>query len=625
MRREPSVGKIALSALLTLMLALSAAQVLVRNSNVLYQEAIAAQPEPWGDWEHYHNYTEIVSTLFHLNNTYSNIVDVFSIGKSWLNQDIYCIKLTNETSVLPKPKLLFVGYHHARERITAELTLCFAVQTVRGYGVNATITRMLNFSEIYLVVALNADGFEAVEQNEWHRKNLHPFDEDSDSLVDEDPPDDQDGDGYIENLQQGNGAEWEVVQWEGVDDDVDVSLNEDWIGGVDLNRNYGYEWDAPVYSGSPDPNAEDFRGPAPFSEPETQAIRNLALQHDFRYSVSFHSGAESISYPWDYTTAPAPHESALREIASDLSQLTHASYSQAGAWYTLSGSLDDWMYGNRSTFAFTCEIYTNGSAWQYEPGPLPGQRWEKGVFELFNPKPAEIETVVERWLPVFFSLANRAIVEADASPPVTVADYDGSWHSADFAITLTATDDFSGVAETYYRINDGAITKVSSDGQPEITVEGAANKLEYWSKDALGTEETPHKVLTGIKLDKAAPIVTISSPIMGQEIRSPNATALRTSSDEPSGISYYEARCDDDPWINLNASTTYTYTGLADGSHMISVRAVDRAGNVAQESVNFMINTSPLPGPRYVEAAVVAAVVVVTLVAAVYFFKIRRH
>jgi hypothetical protein len=484
---------------------------------------------------------------------------------------------------------------------------------------------MLNFSEIYLIVALNVDGFEAVERNEWHRKNLRPFDEDSDGLFDEDIPDDQDGDGYMENLQQWNDVEWEDVQWEGVDDDFDGLLNEDWTGGIDLNRNYDYQWDAPVYSGSPDPEAEDFRGPAPFSEPETQALRNLALKHDFRYSVSFHSGAESISYPWDYTTMPARDESTLREIASNLSQLTHASYSQAGAWYTLSGSLDDWMYGNRSTLAFTCEIYTNEGGWQYEPGPIPNQRWEKGVFEFFNPQPLGIEAVVERWIPVFFSLANRAIGEVDTSPPVTAADYDGSWHNEDFAIALAATDDFSGVAETYYRINDGAIRKVSVDGQPEITVQGVANRLEYWSKDALGTEEMPHKVLRDIKLDKAAPVVTISSPIIGQEIRSANATASWASSDEPSGISYYEVRCDDEPWINLNASTTYAFTGLVDGSHMISVRAVDRAGNIAQDSVNFVVNTSPWPQPRYLEAAVVAVMVVVALIAAVYFLKVRKR
>jgi len=100
---------------------------------------------------------------------------------------------------------------------------------------------------------------------------------------------------------------------------------------------------------------------------------------------------------------------------------------------------------------------------------------------------------------------NITVLE-DATPPVTADDYDGAWHTSDFTITLTAVDEGSGVAETYYRINDGPTRAVSADGHPVIAEEGADNKLEYWSVDYAGNEE-PHKVLTGIKLDKTAPII----------------------------------------------------------------------------------------------------------------------
>jgi len=70
------------------------------------------------------------------------------------------------------------------------------------------------------------------------------------------------------------------------------------------------------------------------------------------------------------------------------------------------------MYGNRSTIALTCEIYGNDSAWQYEPGPEPGTWWEKGVFQVFNPTPDQIEVVIERWLPVFSYITERGIRDA---------------------------------------------------------------------------------------------------------------------------------------------------------------------------------------------------------------------
>lgn len=88
----------------------------------------------------------------------------------------------------------------------------------------------------------------------------------------------------------------------------------------------------------------------------------------------------------------------------------------------------------------------------------------------------------------------------DEAPPNTTHDHDGVWHNGDFMITLMATDYESGVAETYHRINDGAIKAVSVDGQPLITTESANNTLEYWSIDNAGNEEASHKILTSIKL-----------------------------------------------------------------------------------------------------------------------------
>ncbi len=95
----------------------------------------------------------------------------------------------------------------------------------------------------------------------------------------------------------------------------------------------------------------------------------------------------------------------------------------------------------------------------------------------------------------------------DDISPITVDDYDGLWHNAYFTINLTATDYGSGVAGTYYRINNGPVKSVSVDGQPLVTTEGANNTLEYWSVDNAGNEEE-HKFLTGIKLDKTTPSIT---------------------------------------------------------------------------------------------------------------------
>jgi PKD repeat protein len=128
----------------------------------------------------------------------------------------------------------------------------------------------------------------------------------------------------------------------------------------------------------------------------------------------------------------------------------------------------------------------------------------------------------------------------DFIPPTTIQDYDGSWRSTDFAINLEATDDFTGVAETYYKINEGPTRAVSVDGQPFITTQGDSNYLEYWSIDNAGNEELPHSILTDIKLDKTAPTGSITISNGEVYTTSTSVTLTLTAADTISGV--YQVR-----------------------------------------------------------------------------------
>lgn len=61
--------------------------------------------------------------------------------------------------------------------------------------------------------------------------------------------------------------------------------------GVDLNRNYDYCWDCNEDGSSSKPCAEDYRGTAPFSEPETQAIKGFVekYQNSLKVVVNIHA------------------------------------------------------------------------------------------------------------------------------------------------------------------------------------------------------------------------------------------------------------------------------------------------------------------------------------------------
>ncbi len=436
------------------------------------------------DWTDYHNYSEVVAILLALNQTYPDVVDVFSIGKSWQNRDIYCVRLTNESDSEPKPEVFFVGYHHAREPISAELPLYFVVYAATNYPLNETIKELVNNSEIYIVVALNVDGFDLFEENDWQRKNARPTNEDYDPFVDEDPPEDEDGDGFIEQLIDYTNPQYpQFIRWEGTDNDADGRYAEDWVGGVDLNRNYDYMWEA----GSPYPQSEIYRGPSPFSEPETQAIRDLVLEHDFIYAISFHSGTELILYPWGYTYDPPPDEARFIEVSADLSDITGGTpYEQSSYLYFTYGVWDDWMYGVAGVYAITCEIFTNDT---YEgvvhPGPYPNSFWEGGLKYWFNPFPENIEAVVLRWLPTFFYITNRTIGEAFHNLAIDSVTTDRTVVGEGYTVDVNVSVHNEGLFEETFNVTIHANTTIlhaqtiTLTGQSSVTVTFAWNTTGF--------------------------------------------------------------------------------------------------------------------------------------------------
>jgi len=217
-------------------------------------------------------------------------------------------------------------------------------------------------------------------------------------------------------------------------------------------------------------------------------------------------------------------------------------------------------------------------------------------------------------------------VTPDFTPPITFSDYDGLWHTTDFTINLNATDDLSGVGEIYYKVNDGANKTVSVDGQPNITTENATNSLEYWSVDNAGNEELPHNILTGIKLDKTAPAVSMISPLNGSEVKSSTLMAQWNASDDTSGIDHYEIKLDGGSWANVGTNTTHTFMELGEGEHTLEIKAVDKVGMTKLDSIRFTVNTSLLLGPGYIEEIIILAItILVVLGIALYFSKIRKH
>jgi len=276
----------------------------------------------------YHTLTQIETILQNIATNYPTITSLYSIGTTYEGRNIWCLEISDNPGVDEgEPGVFYMGLHHAREWPTVEICLYIANQLTSQYGSNPDITNVVNNRRLWLVTCVNPDGYYYCHDlgNDW-RKNRKPYS------------------GGI---------------------------------GVDLNRNYGGSSDGnawgswgSVFEGSAthDPSEEVYCGPSPFSELETQAIRNIFLNNDICTSISWHTYSELVMWPWGYTSTYAPDRNYLKQIGEQIaSKITRQSGSgtytpqQSCALYPTTGDTDDWAYGyghyvqGRPTFSYTIE------------------------------------------------------------------------------------------------------------------------------------------------------------------------------------------------------------------------------------------------------------------------------
>jgi len=269
--------------------------------------AVAQQAPPPIAFDHYHTLAEIDAYLHEVAARYPELVTLHEIGYSRAGRPIWAVDVNNPTTGPAHEKAGFYvdGNIHGGEVLGGEGALAFLQRLLAGYGSDPRITELVDTRAFYIVPIVNPDGRAiSVDTPENHRWNIRPVDEDGDGLVDEDPPEDLDGDGRMLQMRYPDPeGRWSVhptdprrmvrvdedadeapryqLAREGVDNDDDGRFNEDRVGGVDLNRNFPANWSAAQFAS----------GPFPLSEPETHALvtyitarPNIAAIHTFHTS-----------------------------------------------------------------------------------------------------------------------------------------------------------------------------------------------------------------------------------------------------------------------------------------------------------------------------------------------------
>ena len=259
------------------------------------------------DFSHYHTYGEVTAFLRQWAADYPNLVELYSVGKTFEDRDIWQITITNKATGkdTDKPAMFIEGNRHSGEVTAAESALWFAWHILTGYGHDPALTKLVDTKALYVRVKNNPDGSELyLNTAQSNRSTVRPYDDDRDTLLDEDPPEDLDGDGLIlqvrKKVEPGKGTMMidpsdpsgrlmmrapagkgdYIVSAEGLDNDADGRTNEDGIGGLDLHRNYPENWrPMPGLDATGRGYTQGGAGAYPLSEPETRAVFTFLLEH----------------------------------------------------------------------------------------------------------------------------------------------------------------------------------------------------------------------------------------------------------------------------------------------------------------------------------------------------------
>ena len=277
----------------------------------------------YGSMGNYLKYNEMLAELDAMFAQYPNLISARVPISTFLtseNRPIYHVKISdNPNQIEAEPNVLYTAIHHAREPMSMMETIFYMWYLLENYGTNDEVSYLVNNTQMFFVPCLNPDGYiynETTNPNGggMHRKNRR-------------------------NVGTTN-------------------------KGVDLNRNYSYGWGTTGISTNV--NSDTYPGTGAFSEPETQALRWLAQNHNFTMAFNAHSYAESILFPIGTTNEEfADHHDYFQDYTLHMVELNSYTAIKASDLYPASGDSDDYMYksdigiGEKDTiFAHTPEVGT---------------------------------------------------------------------------------------------------------------------------------------------------------------------------------------------------------------------------------------------------------------------------
>lgn len=271
--------------------------------------------DPWFD--SYHSFAEILPWIDQQAAFCGSQCSVFDIGNSFEGRPLRVLKITGApNSCQQKPSIWIDSTIHAREWISTSTNMFITWSLIHEYATDPLVQSFRDTYDFYILTVVNPDGYDYT----WTDDRL-----------------------WRKSRQPNAGSA---------------------CVGADVNRNFDFQW--MTVGASDQPCSETYAGPAPYSEPEAQAVADYVLSLNGIWDLfwTLHTYGQLYMSPFGYTVALPPNYDAMERVGLAAVQTifeTHGetyTFGPAGrVLYLSSGTSRDWAAGvPLIPFVYTLEL-----------------------------------------------------------------------------------------------------------------------------------------------------------------------------------------------------------------------------------------------------------------------------
>lgn len=290
-------------------------EVLIPDMKAYYAEILSDEPPSsftgqcglehydFGNMGGYHTYGEVISHIQLMETMFPELVKISEIGESVEGRLVYAVKISDkvEEKEAEEGVVFYDALTHAREPMSLESLLYYMWWLLENYGTDAEATYLVNNRELHFVPVVNPDGYV-----------------------------------YNETIAPAGGGLWRKNRKD----------NGNGCVGVDINRNYAYNW-GDLGGASDDPCSDVYHGEGAFSEPETRNIRDFVAEIQPSIGFSCHTYGDVILFPNFFLTDFPKYEKYV-EFTSEMIPYDYKGYGTGFDMigYSSSGNTRDFLQSN---------------------------------------------------------------------------------------------------------------------------------------------------------------------------------------------------------------------------------------------------------------------------------------